>query len=520
MCGIAAYSGKGNFNLDKIKLLLTYNTLERGDDSLGFYSPNNGLYKKAGKPVDLIPKSNIKEDNYFIGHVRAGTVGAKTDKNAHPFQFEELIGVMNGTTTNHWALTVKYGLKPVDYNVDSEAIFAIIQNQKNFKVLGELAGGCAIVVADTKNPNILYAYRNNDRPLYRGNLNDGMYISSIKESLEIIGCEKVQEFKPNSVYTIINGEVTNNTSIKIDTYNVKSEVDISGKVKVSYNQIENKMFVNRYVRFDSPNWSPAYLVDGFEDGKWYFCRDYVKANLYEICVKNNKNKIITLSQRAFSMMLSFPVEGDPMKTTKNIEYGRRNKVVIKEGETVNFIRYNKDSVEIEYNKQVWLLAFTSIRPLDYREILDYKEKKLLEKTPPAIEQPLNNIDSENDFATTEYQGDIVTEATHGPVSWLQQLADFNKNKDKTKQLSLLPSAIPTTEAETINKIVENLDDEFVTITFKEFNNLLDNIQFANDNMLIDVNKQVMYPKIKTEFTQILNEVKKYIKDAKEQYTTI
>ena len=76
MCGILGWSGKTNFNKDKIKLLYTYNSLKRGEDALGMYSPLNGVFKKSGNPISIIPKMEIKEDNYFIGHVRAATVGA------------------------------------------------------------------------------------------------------------------------------------------------------------------------------------------------------------------------------------------------------------------------------------------------------------------------------------------------------------------------------------------------------------------------------------------------------------
>src|ERR1017187_8021224 len=184
MCGIVGYSSKDNFNLDKIKLLLTYNSLKRGEDALGIFSPINGLKKEAGLPVELIPKFNLQEDDYLIAHVRAHSSGGKLDQHAHPFQHKidiekyegTITGVMNGTIENIWSLVRKHGLKSTDYSVDSDGLFAILAKNNSFSSLSEIKGGCAILINDSRFPNTLYVYRNADRPLFRGNIENSMYI--------------------------------------------------------------------------------------------------------------------------------------------------------------------------------------------------------------------------------------------------------------------------------------------------------------------------------------------------------
>lgn len=513
MCGLAAFSGEENFNIDKIKLLLTYNSLERGQDSIGTYSPLNGLYKKAGKPVDLIPKIELKEDNYFIGHVRSSTVGAKTDKNAHPFQFQELIGIMNGTTTNHWSLLTKYGLKPVDYDVDSEAIFAIIQKNQSFNVLGELIGSCAIICADTRNPNILYVYRNNDRPLFRGFIGNNMYISSIKESLEIIGCNKIDDFIINTLYTIVKGNITKTSSIDIKPYysNYSIKLDISGKEKPSYSQIHNEHFVGRFMKFDSPNFQPTSLIEGFEDDKWYFCHSYNKTNQHEVIVKDKNNKSITISHRAFNCLISFPVIGEPIMILKDVLYGKRNKVVLKEGQLVKLVCYNKNSIEVrefgEDIKTTWVIGLKYARGLDYKETRDWKNEQESKEKSKVLEIT-SEIDKDyNSYIEEIYpQSDIITNNNSQYIPWTEG----------DNQLKLLPNTEETYE----NEILDFNEDDDIFMSCKEFKTIMKDIELEIDKLYDTVSGQVLYPLIKHNFTTSLNKIKDYIKHTKNKYLTV
>jgi len=216
MCGIVGFSGPKDrsLNADKIKLLLFYNQ-ERGKDSLGFYTPKEGIYKEIGKPEEQMMKASfsIPESNLFIGHVRAATVGDVNKNNAHPFKYDNIVLLMNGTLTNHWALAREYELIQKDFEVDTQVLAAIISKTQSKDVLGKVFGGCAVLYVDTKTEK-MYAFTNGQRPLFRGTLNGCMYISSIENSLKLIGCLDVKSFKDNYFYEIDNGRIMHQMLIK------------------------------------------------------------------------------------------------------------------------------------------------------------------------------------------------------------------------------------------------------------------------------------------------------------------
>lgn len=214
MCGLTGFSGKKPYNKDLIKSLMLWNSLERGKDSTGIYTPKNGLVKTTDEAYKFLMDNSFKDDKMFIGHVRASTVGSKSVKNAHPFLENGVVLAHNGTLKNHWALCHKYGLSMQDYDVDSHVIDAILGKEQNFNVLKDIEGAAALLITNQKTPEFLYVFRNGERPLFRGVLDKDMYISSIKESLEYIGCANVIEFKENTVYTIKDGGIISTQKIK------------------------------------------------------------------------------------------------------------------------------------------------------------------------------------------------------------------------------------------------------------------------------------------------------------------
>lgn len=215
MCGIIGFSGtkEKKLNIDKIKLLIYYNQ-DRGKESLGFYTPESGVYKEVGKPEDLMIKDSfeIPESSTFIGHTRQASVGDVSKENAHPFHHGNIILLMNGTLTNHWGLASDYKLVATDYKVDSEVLTAIINKTQSKEVLSKIQGGCSILYID-ENTGKMYAFTNGGRPLFRGVLNGCMYISSTDSSLKLIGCLNVKPFKPDYLYTIENGSILTQTVV-------------------------------------------------------------------------------------------------------------------------------------------------------------------------------------------------------------------------------------------------------------------------------------------------------------------
>lgn len=71
-----------------------YNSKERDStDATGIYSPKNDIKKSAESCKEFLASTEIIPDTTFIGHVRKKTYGAKTAEEAHPFRFDNVVGV-------------------------------------------------------------------------------------------------------------------------------------------------------------------------------------------------------------------------------------------------------------------------------------------------------------------------------------------------------------------------------------------------------------------------------------------
>jgi hypothetical protein len=107
------------------------------------------------------------------------------------------------------------------------------------KPLTEIIGGCAVIYTDT-NTNKLYVYRNADRPLYRGMIENSMYMSSIEASLKTIGCDKITEFKQDTLYEIVEGKI-------VKTYGVQRAIEVKKETKntvVSINRNSSNLILD------------------------------------------------------------------------------------------------------------------------------------------------------------------------------------------------------------------------------------------------------------------------------------
>lgn len=96
----------------------------------------------------------------LIGHNRSATVGKIVRKNAHPFEFDKVVGVHNGTLRNKWVLE-KHG----DYDTDSEALYANINHYGVEAAIEKLDGAYTLVWYDKEDTTINFL-RNKERPLY------------------------------------------------------------------------------------------------------------------------------------------------------------------------------------------------------------------------------------------------------------------------------------------------------------------------------------------------------------------
>lgn len=247
MCGIVGYSGINSFNTSNLKILFLYNQ-ERGEQASGFYSNDENfqygvdrVYKSMGKASEnLINKVHFEPTTLFIGHTRKSSTGTtKNINHAHPFIFENVVGVHNGTFTNYNDVKKAFKLSD-DVEVDSEVFYKILDGLysennnalESFReAIGYFEGGAALVASFKDEPNTLYIYRNEERPLYRGTFKSeegkqGVYLSSLEEGLEAIECNNIKEIKAGVIYTIKDGIVvcTNKSPIKKELPENKADI--------------------------------------------------------------------------------------------------------------------------------------------------------------------------------------------------------------------------------------------------------------------------------------------------------
>lgn len=167
MCGIVGVVGKiGKKERDAFRQLLIVDSL-RGADSTGFFTVKGndvGVFKAVGDPYMAMEsrafdRELIKSSNILVGHNRFATTGKVNRKNAHPFEFDKVVGVHNGTLKN------KYALRDGNtFEVDSEALY------NSFNVIGadatipQVEGAWSLVWWDKVEKELCFL-RNDQRPM-------------------------------------------------------------------------------------------------------------------------------------------------------------------------------------------------------------------------------------------------------------------------------------------------------------------------------------------------------------------
>lgn len=178
MCGIVGVIGKiGKAERDVFKQLLIVDSL-RGPDSTGFINAKGNrtdYFKKAGDPYFVMESRRfdtelLKPSNVLIGHNRWATVGAVNTMNAHPFDFDNVIGVHNGTLRNKHAL-----LDSHKFVVDSENLYHAINVDGVHNTIPKVEGAWSLVWWDKKEQKVNFL-RNEERPM-------AMCVSTDKKTL-------------------------------------------------------------------------------------------------------------------------------------------------------------------------------------------------------------------------------------------------------------------------------------------------------------------------------------------------
>lgn len=170
ICGLVGVAGVVGAKEEKIvKELLIVDSL-RGVDSTGIaVVPRAGgdvkLAKKLGHAYELIEHRYFNQalgglHRAIIGHNRWGTIGRVSSANAHPFDFEGLVGAHNGTLTSKWKF--KDNLK---FDTDSEAMYNHLDQHGLKNLMGNMAGAWAMTWWDKEEETINFL-RNKERPLW------------------------------------------------------------------------------------------------------------------------------------------------------------------------------------------------------------------------------------------------------------------------------------------------------------------------------------------------------------------
>lgn len=170
MCGLIGVAGVVGAKEEKIvKELLIVDSL-RGVDSTGIAVVPRGdsdvkVAKKIGHAYELIEHRSFNQalaglHRAIIGHNRWGTIGRVSSVNAHPFDFDTLVGAHNGTLTSKWKFKDNNR-----FDTDSEAMYNHMDQKGLRDTMENMAGAWAMTWWD-KDAETINFLRNKERPLW------------------------------------------------------------------------------------------------------------------------------------------------------------------------------------------------------------------------------------------------------------------------------------------------------------------------------------------------------------------
>jgi predicted glutamine amidotransferase len=191
LCGLVGSAGKLTAETDKLLRKLLIIDSIRGEHSTGIAAIDpqgvTRIAKAVGNPFNLFDTKAYdlavqKFNRVVIGHNRYATQGEVNKKNAHPYDFDTLVGAHNGTLHNKHQL-----LDSKDFQVDSENLYHHMEQEGLPSLMSTIRGAWSLVWWDKKEETLNFL-RNEERPMWLLFSTDGelMLWASEPEMLSVI----------------------------------------------------------------------------------------------------------------------------------------------------------------------------------------------------------------------------------------------------------------------------------------------------------------------------------------------
>lgn len=190
MCGLVGVAGYISVKHERVfKNMLEVDVI-RGPHSTGVsvVTTHDDTWAKAAMlPQDFFDTRHFKGamegvKQLIMGHNRYATVGKVNTACAHPFDFDNIMGMHNGTLRNWRAVLANSGA----YDVDSECLLAHM-NEHGMDVFSKLDGAYALCWYD-RNDRTFNLLRNNQRPLSTRMTKDKRTMFYASEAWMIAAC--------------------------------------------------------------------------------------------------------------------------------------------------------------------------------------------------------------------------------------------------------------------------------------------------------------------------------------------
>ena len=521
-CGIFGYVGKTSPNISDLKILGLYNQ-SRGEHACGIYINNQLIHGNQDKKLwtSFIEGTNFPEPktNYtVIAHTRKASIGGQNPDFTHPYsiKFEEdkrklpnLVGVHNGTLRNWIELCKEYNVNAQGLN-DSKALFTILaKDPKNYKVLSKYTGGAAIMLTNPKEPNTLYVFKgatgsyyndlpdvpeksnyvnkfgknfyNSDvdldissswkgeRPLFMYDKGDGIYFSSIEDSLFAIGGDNSNVFPVpvNKLLKFKNGELVETTKIKRPEYKAYTPTPQTPAQKQLPHSKSNQTST-KTLSLENDPLNPTILANLREictDIVYYFKGQYwlgdkvIPNGVYSVDILTGKIEV-----------------KDQINSGYVEEFGFFNGQLLIIPEDVETLNNNKKISNME-------LSMYTFHPilLDSGKTLIHNKKRITGIFETFFGRSVTITCSSGTISTIEYNNDRLEESIEEFIEETQdkELADWeNLDTPTVEELegNIIKGSITTKSS--FRNLIEELEDSFSTYE-KELTQIPENKNFIN-----------------------------------------